>query len=423
MNREWASGWKWVALCCVLSGGAASAQEVPKSPGFKIGAGVLHPYLQVDGRYDSLVGYFDAGNTTPSGDLVLHFRPGVKFDLDTPSTSVGFDGNAEYLWFTGAISPGARALSRFHARVGLDTAFNKDGAVEVRLGDTLVRSDRTQNPALGIGAISLFNNVYLQLPIHPGGRALEVTPKVAWGVEFFDQLVNGVSNTCPASRPECNPSNSNYSNLNFGAAAKWKFFPKTALLLDVNADWRTYFANPASDKIVLRALGGLAGLISPKISITLMGGYAGDLTLSSIHTFVGNAEFAYQFTPASRIAVGYARTLNPVPIIGTVVDDRGYLRGGVGLFSNRLNIDGQFSVDYLTFLGTPLDPAAPVPNPVRHDVALAFGLSPRVTIFSWWDVGVSYTLSFRVSESATGPSLPGLSFTRHEAMLRLDFHY
>ncbi len=424
MTRR-ASSARWLVLLLVLAQ-AASAQEVTPSPGFKIGPGALHPWLQVDARYDSLVGYFNrnsSGQLVPSGELVLHFRPGVKFDLDTPSTFVGFNGSAEFLWFTGAESPGSRGLSRFHANVGLDTAFNKDGAVEVRLGDTMTRSDRTQNPALGIGAVSLFNNLYLQVPIHPGGGALEITPKVAWSVEFFERIVNGIATFCPEAQPACNPATSNYSNLNFGAAGKWKFFPRTAVLLDVNADWRAYFNDAANNKIMFRALAGMAGLLSPKISVTILGGYAGDFTNSSIHTFVGNAEFAYAFTPTARVAVGYSRTASPVPVIGSLVDDRGYLRGGVGFWFNRIIVDAIVSLDYLTFFGAPLDPAAPVPNPTRHDLALSANLTPKIVIFSWWDVALSYTLSYRFSEAFIGQTLQGLNFVRHEAMLRLDFHY
>lgn len=415
-----------LTLLCALLALPVAAQEVAKSPGFKIGDGALHPYLQLDARYDSLVGYFNfdsAGNLVPSGELVLHARPGVRFDLDTPSTFVGFNGNAEYLWFTGLISPGSTALSRLQASVGLDTKFNRDGAVEFQIGDQLTRSDRTQNPALGIGAISLFNNVYIAAPIHPGGRALEVTPKVAWSVEFFERLVNGIANFCPAGTPACEPSQSNYSNLNFGANARWKFLPKTAIIVDVNADWRYYFADPTISKVIFRSMAGIGGLISPRISVTLLGGYAGDFTNGSIHTFIGNAELGYTISEATRVAVGYARNAAPVPVIGTLINDRGYLRGGVGFLSNRLTINGQLAVDYLTFLGPPANPAAPTPNPTRNDFLISLNVGPTFVVTSWFDVGASYTLSYRTTQNVTGPALLGLNYLRHEAMLRLDFHY
>jgi hypothetical protein len=202
----------------------------------------------------------------------------------------------------------------------------------------------------------------------------------------------------------------NYSNLNFGINARWKFLPKTAVIIDVNADWRTYFAAPgASDKVLFHAQAGLAGLISPRIAVTLLAGYGGDFTNGSIHTLIANAEFSYTVTEQSRIAVGYARNTIAVPLIGTAVDDRGYIRGGLGLFGGRLLLNAQVSADYFTFITTP----------VRNDFLLSVAVGPTFTVTSWFDVSANYTLSARTSTD-TGLNFPPL---RHEAMLRLSFHY
>lgn len=419
---NWLRGTGFRALAALLLGAliAAPAQaQVAKAPGFKIGEGRLHPFLELDGRFDSLVGRFTPG--VNSSEIIFHFRPGLKFELDTPSTLVNFNGAGEYLWFTGLLSPGSTSLSRFQANVGLDTKFNRDGVAEVQLGDNLVRSDRTQNPAFAVGVLSLFNNLYLAVPIHPGGRALEVTPKVGWSVEFFEALLQGFVAGCVAGSA-CDPAAvpiSNYSNLNFGINARWKFLPKTAVILDVNADWRTYFTKTAAtgDKVLFRAQVGLAGLISPRIAVTLLAGYGGDFTNGSIHTVIGTAEFSYTITEQSRIAVGYARNTIAVPVIGTAIDDRGYLRGGLGLLGGRLLLNAQVSADYFTFLGAPTNAAAPTPNPTRNDFLLSVSAGPTVIITSWFDVGANYTLSVRTSTESL------LNFPRHEAMLRLSFHY
>jgi hypothetical protein len=426
---NWLRGTAQTALVLVLMLAASASAQVATAPGFKVGEGHLHPFLEVDGRFDSLVGFFNrdsGGNPVASSELIVHARPGLKFDLDTPATFVGFNGSGEYLWYTGLLSPGSRQLSRFQGNVALDTKFNRDGVAEVQLGDNLVRSDRTQNPALGVGAISLFNNVYLSVPIHPGGRALEVTPKVAWGVEFFEALLPGLVPSCAAGQLSCDPASvprSNYSNLNFGLNARWKFLPKTAVIVDVNADYRTYWNDATATKVLFHAQAGLAGLISPRIAVTLMAGYGGDFTNGSIHTVIGTAEFSYTVTEKSRIAVGYARNTAAVPIIGSMVDDRGYLRGGLGLLGNRLMLNAQVSADYFTFLGAPLNAMAPVPNPVRNDFLLSLSAGPSFVVTSWFDVSASYTFTLRTSVGADTSNLPSLNFPRHEAMLRLGFHY
>ncbi len=414
-------GWVTVAAvaCLALPVGA----QVPQAPGIKVGEGRLHPFLEVDGRYDSLVGFFAIDQATgaplPSGEIILHARPGVRFDLQTPSTFVNFNGAVEYLWFTGLLSPGARALSRFHANVGLDARFNVDGPVEVQIGDNLVRSDRTQNPVVGVGVMSLFNNLYLAVPIHPGGRALEVTPRVGWSVEFFDPLLTGLVQGCADPNDiTCNPnrvSDMNYNNVNFGLNGRWKFLPKTAIVLDANLDWRTY-VNAAVNvpATILRVQAGIAGLVSPRIAVTLLAGYGGNLApttaqTASLHTFLATAEVSYTVSEQSRVALGYMRTAAPVPALGTMINDRGYLRGGLSLLSGRVILNGQLAADSFTYMTTA----------ARSDFLISLSAGPTVVVTSWFDVGASYSLGFRTS-SVTSATL---NFARHEAMLRLRLHY
>lgn len=412
-----------LALSVALLGAPAFAQ-IAKAPGFKVGEGRFHPFFELDGRFDSLVGRFNPGIDSP--EIVFHFRGGAKFDLDTPSTLVNFNGAAEYLWYTGILSPGSVALSAdgrgLRANVALDTRFNRDGAVEFQVGDNLVRSDRTQNPALAVGALSLFNNLYVGVPIHPGGRALEITPKFAWSVELFEPLLTGIVPGCAVGSP-CDPAqlpNSNYNNLNFGLNGRWKFLPKTAFLVDVNSDYRLYF-NPAAtgnaNRFLFRAQAGLAGLISPRIAVTLLAGYGGDFTNGSIHTVIGTAEFSYTVTERSRIAVGYMRNTLPIPRVGTGIDDRGYLRGSVGLIQDRLLLNAQVAADYFTFLGDPVNPMMPAPNPLRNDFLLSVSAGPTFTVTSWFDVSANYTFSLRTS------TIPQNNFPRHEVTLRLALHY
>jgi hypothetical protein len=403
------------AIAAVLALSCSAFAQAPSSSGIHLGEGRLHPFLEVDARYDSLVGFFITP-TTPSGDIIIHARPGLKFDLQNPSTYVNFNGSAEYLFYTGLISPGARNLSRFQANVSLDTRFNQDGAVEVTVGDTLTRSDRTQNAAVGVGVLSLFNDVRLAVPIHPGGRALEITPKVSWQVEFFDPLLTGNVSGCTNTNDiTCNPalvSKMNYSNVNFGLNGKWKFLPKTAVMVDVSTDVRTYFdptvaLNPPAT--LFRAQAGLVGLVSPRISVTLLAGYGGDFASKKLNTVIGNAELAYTPTEMIKVSLGYLRTALPVPALGTMIDDRGYLRGTLGLWAGRLTFTAQVSADYLSFISTVS----------RNDFVLGANVGATVAVTSWFDTGLAYSLGFRSSTA----QVQSLNTVRHEVVLRLGFHY
>lgn len=421
MGARWTRAVTRAVLCVALLALPAAAQ-VPTAPGVKIGEGRLHPFLQVDGRFDSLIGFFNVINGVgqPSPEIILHVRPGLRFDLTSDSTMVAFDGAAEYLWYTGALSPSSTQLSRFQANVGLDARFNRDGAAEVQIADRMTRSDRTQNPAAGVGVISLYNNAKLAVPIHPGGRALEVTPSVAFGVEFFDPLLTGTISGCTAGDPTCDPtavSQMNYGNLTFGLSGRWKFLPKTAFVLDATFDYRLYFNSATANLpgLVLRVQTGLIGLISPRISVTLLAGYGGNLaynttTMSSgPHSPIGHAELAYLPTENTRVAIGYVRTVQPVSVLGSFIDDRGYLQGRVGLFGGRLTLNADVSADYFWYF----QPAA------RNDLILSIGAGPSVIITSWFDVSASYRLGLRTSTTTA----QSVNYVRHEAILTLNLHY
>lgn len=414
-------------LLAVVCATTARSQSTSAN-GIRIGEGKLHPYLQADARYDSLVGYFTetSGTPPPSGDIIIHARPGLRFELVNPSTSIVFNGAAEYLFYTGLLSPTATRLSRWpsglRANVAADARFNQDGAVEVQVGDLLVRSDRTQNPAAGVGVISLFNDVHLALPIHPGGRALEITPHGAWQVELFEPLTQGTIQGCTPGNITCDPeqvSRMSYSNVNVGINARWRFLPKTAVVVDVTSDFRTYWSvdptnNPSAT--LLRAQAGLAGLITSRLNATLMAGYVGNLspatgsTNTKLQNFIANAELGYTPNEMMKVSLGYLRTGLAVPIYGSYIDDRGFLRGTLGLWAGRLTFSAQVSIDAITFS----DAAS------RKDLAFGGGASATFAVTSWFDTSLAYAASYRSSSLTT---LASVNFVRHEITLRVGLHY
>jgi hypothetical protein len=192
----------------------------------------------------------------------------------------------------------------------------------------------------------------------------------------------------------------------------WKFLPKTAVVVDVATDVRTYWNGPGVPATVFRAQAGLLGLISQHISVTLLAGYAGDFATMKLHTVIGNAEVGYSPSQMIKASIGYLRTVQPVPTLGTFTDDRAYLRGTLGLWAGRLTLGAQVGFDYLSFteIATP-----------RFDIVFAAGASATVAVVSWFDVGVSYNLSTRSSNDTTSKAINPPA--RHEVLLRLGFHY
>lgn len=409
-----------VGLLMGLMPAVALAQSaVPAPLGIKMGEGRVHPFVSLSAHYDSLIGYFGvtpAGTLIPSSDIIVSVSPGLKFDLDTPSTLVAFGGNASYLWYTGLLAPGATGLSRFQGQANLDASFNRAGAAEVKVSDTFTRSDRTQNIAVGVGVLSLYNSVGLGVALRPGGGALEISPSAGWAVEMFDPLLTGVVSGCTnAADITCNPSlvgRMNYNNLNVSLSAKWKFLPKTAVLLNTGFDYRTYFVNDQSvnpDARVLRAQVGLLGLVSPHVSVTVLAGYGGNF-LTNLNTFIANADVSYLFAGNSKISLGYVRTLQPVPHFGTFIDDTGKLSAAVGLLGGRLSLGAALTVDYVSFAGPEN----------RHDLVFGAGAGPSFDVTSWFQVSASYAAALR---SSTNTQLASINYVRHEASLQLTFRY
>jgi hypothetical protein len=424
-------------VCCVLAWGGVSAAQTqsasapaatPALPvtnasvqpiGVKLGDGRLHPFLDVEGRYDSVVGFFNDSGRSPSPEFIVHPRAGLQFLLDTPSTAVSFNGMAEYLLYTGLLSPTSTGLSRLQANVGVDLQFNRDGAVEFQIGDTLTRSDRTQNVAAGVGIVSLYNDLRVALPIHPGGGALEIAPRASWQVEFFDPLQVGTISGCPSGADiTCNASlvsQMSYSNLRFGVGNSWRFLPKTAFVLDGDVDYRTYLNNQIDNRIatVLRVQGGLVGLISPRFRVTLLAGFGGDFAGSGARTIIGQAEAAYLPNDQTRVALGYLRTVLPVPVYGTNGVDRGYFNARLGFWGGRLGLNAQLSLDYLTFYS----------NAQRNDLLVQLSLGPEFAVTSWFVLGAGYALGTRASFGAQYTQLAPVNYVRHEGNVRLTFRY
>ena len=160
----------------------AAVSQWSETNGIRVGPGRLHPYFAFETTYDSAAIYEPTVVNDPSSpyvldpEIIMHFRPG--FRLDVPGNDVTFGLNAfyDYVWFTGILTAGSQAASLSEAGADLHTEINQQGAVEVDIGDSFSRNARPADVGLGTAVISLYNQLRLRTPIHPGGRAFEVIP-------------------------------------------------------------------------------------------------------------------------------------------------------------------------------------------------------------------------------------------------------
>jgi hypothetical protein len=329
-----------------------------------------------------------------------------------PSSLVNLNlgGDVDYVYYTGLISPGSTAASHLEAAANLEADFNKAGAVEFEIGDNFSRLDRTTNVAIGVGILSLYNEAHASLPIHPGGGALEITPKGSVSFEQYTPLSSIPLGGCNPVDPSCTPglvSNFNYLDLNGGLSGLWRFLPKTAISIDASYDARSYQNDPHPGEL-FHAYLGLVGLVTAKIAVVAKAGWAQDFAGSGAKTVVGQAELNYLLSDTSNLKLGYFRDLSPVPQFGMFGDDRVYAEGKVFL-GGRLTLRAYGSFDNLSFYGTPS----------RTDQVVTVDAGPAYQFTRWLIAAAGYTLNYRTSSDA----LQSLNYTRNVGYLRFTFTY
>ena len=253
MRRSSPHAARVLVLVALLGCAAAHAQQAAQAAvsqwsennGIRVGPGRLHPYFDIEPTYDSAAIYDPTQVNNPSSpyelepEILMHFRPG--FRLDVPGTDVTFGLNAfyDYVWFTGIITAGS-AASLSEAGADIHAEINQQGAVELDVGDTFARNARPADIGVGVAVISLYNQLRLRTPIHPGGRAFEVRPHGWYTVEFFGNysgIPPGVG-PCPPDTCSSDPSIHNYQDYAGGLDIHWKFLPQTALVFESNYEGR-----------------------------------------------------------------------------------------------------------------------------------------------------------------------------------------
>jgi hypothetical protein len=415
-NIRWAL---YALVLAVLGPAMAWAQQPPVAAGgngIKVGDGRLHPFFDVETRLDSAVGYFPDPTTTNvtaalSPEMVVRLRPGFKLDVPSSKMTLNASGQLEYVRYTGLLTKQSVYASHLEGAADLTAHFNPEGQVGFVLADQFARSDQTRDPSLGAGVLSLFNELRASVPIKPGGGALEITPELNWGLEFFQPIGLAVPVGC--TEGVCDPTAVNgfdYTNLRAAVDARWRFLPKTALVLESDLNLRQYLRNTLSPSaLLLRTMGGLSGLVSAKISVTAKAGWGYNFGSTGGSTLIAQLEGNYLFSPTMTFKAGYWRTLNPVAAYGLFQDNRAYAEARA-LFGGKVVLHGYGALDFLRFY----DPANP-----RSDTVLALDVGPEYQFKPWLVGAAGYMLTTR-SSSVTGA---GLNFTRHEGYFRLTLVY
>jgi hypothetical protein len=318
-----------MALALAVTPVVAGAEE----NGIRVGDGRLHPYIEVESRHDSMVGYVgekDAASgeevLNPYGDYGMHVRPG--FNLSVPSKSVALDLAAEVdlIQYLGAENEGTTDQSRVGALAQAGATFNPDGTVYFKIEDTFRRSDQTTMMVMTVGTITDYNSARFRLGFQPGSKALLIEPGYSLTFEHFEQDEGALPSGCADNDPSCDLDSVNafdYLTHTAHLDASWKFLPKTALVVQSSLASRSYIGEIKTadgsgttrplEKFGtdnLKVMTGLSGLITSKIAVSALAGWGDQLKGSdrSFGSVIGMAEGTYLFSELTQLKAGYVRT-------------------------------------------------------------------------------------------------------------------
>jgi Putative beta-barrel porin 2 len=399
----------------------ALSGDKPQPNGFKIGPGRLHLFLTEGLVYNSqaVAVPVSPGSTTfeLGGAFILHTRPGFNLDVDGGNNAFAMNGYLDYLYYTNWITAGASNASILDAAASLSGSFNREGVVGFTIADTFSRSANTYTPSVAVGVISLYNQVAVGVPIRPGGKALEIVPHGAYGVEIFSQYSGAPTDgSCNAPDSPCNPSTLqqyNYQDFQGGVDVRLKFLPETAAIFTSNYDARIYSnttVNPNASELKLQI--GLAGLITTKLSAVLKAGWAQGFGTGEISTVIGQAEVTWLATELANLTVGFLRDVYPVSGYGSYIDDRPYLSGKIFL-GGRLQLSLTAAYDFFDFASSPQNPNG------RNDSQLSFNALATYQALRWLIVGGGLLFTYHTSSLDVNSA----DYTQWQPYVEVTFTY
>jgi len=401
------------ALVAVWLLGLAQLVQASPGNGIRLGGseGRLHPYLELETRYDSNIAYDEAKNR--SSGFLFHVRPGLTLDSPGDPAAVTLDASLDWAQYL----DGNSDLSRLYGQSQLGVGINRKGTVGLELTDSFRRSSSTNFLNLGGAIIDNSNQLEVAVPWRPGGGAFVTTVSGGWDLESFSAFKSGA--LCQQNIPQCDQSQLaklGYSDAKGGLELRWRFLPRTAAVLSGEYWKRLPSSSTLSSKPWgWRFWGGAAGLVTSHLAGTLKGGYgAVDDNPGSISSWLANAEGEWIPLETASLKAGYLHDVGADPgTDGGYTSHRGYLDGRV-LLASLYTAQLDASYEHRTY---------PKAGGFTADL---FSIEPSadMELARWLRVGAGVAYTRRTSQLPSGaPHLPGFNFDKTEAYVRVRGTY
>jgi hypothetical protein len=426
-----------------LALGLCPASAIAEEEGIKIGEGRLHPYLTLDGNYQSFA-VLDPVTLKPVSDVLVGIRPGFRLSVPSPNIAFDLGGEADFIIYTQH-----SALNRFLASADMELGINRNGVVGLELMDLFTRSDNNSLVAIPYSVISNYNDASAKVEIRPGGGALIFEPGYHFIYDHFEPF-NSSSYTmnsggCSSGNATCNPSNASTMDyyINQGLLnARWRFLPKTSLLFNSNFAAVAYpnggmGQNPNAPLDIVDASVGLAGLLTTRVEVILRAGYAqtilssqaqnsfaGLKTAGDQHTVIGQAQVGYLFSDTAFIRVGFVRLLLSSPtVLAYYTDSRPYLTMRA-LVAGKLTLHLDFTYDIFVF---PVNSSGSPEG--RTDQQLFLDIGPEYEATRFLRFALGYAFTNRASNDAaayfydTTSAFGGPGYSNNQVYLKATLIY
>lgn len=436
------------ALLLCAFGVPAIAED---APGIRAGGLVLHPHLRLDTGYDSNV-FSEAVSEEPVATPMGRVNPFLIILTETPRVfEFNADIGAGWTQYFNSADENVRRQSGLDLNADVGVRFNASGLVSVKPSDRLRRTTRPSFNEAGDAYRTLSNEVNLELALHPGG-ALR-----ADRLGFSGRLVGTQRIWRFADQPSLDRN-----GLGGLLELRWNFLPKTAVFIASSISTVRYeepLSLPSDSTAVdselsalsltnvdaspLRAVAGLSGLITRRLSVLLQVGYGASLHAADpkFAGVIGEARASVDVTRSSLVSLGYRRDFSVGSFANFFTFHSIDLRAELRAAMIRAEVSAFVRFNDYSPVENPsgllfIDGASP-DLVERNDTTLGGSARVGFDVTPWFYIGVEYQLDSRSSNlevfppavlevpppdpSRVRPSSPG--YVRHQAFLTLDFHY
>lgn len=389
------------------------AQEAEGMGGAKLSETVyLRLGVVAEAGYDSNVFYNDQ---RPIDSPTLQVTPSIVLSNDrregpTPPARFALGASLLYREYL-ADEPGVEARRAFNPSFNGLLGYAPSTAFALTVSDQFVRSEEAPYSPDAPVIERSSNTGILDTRITPGGGRLQLTLRYTNTLDLYD--------TAAAFADRMG------HDVMFSTA--WKWLPKTALFLEGAIGYIHYLddtraaAQGRVNSLPWRALAGIRGLLTPKLTVNLGLGYADSIynndvvDPSGLSNLLARASLSYDPLTHTKLTLAYEHLIQDSPFVGNFYDSD----------SAGLSISQQVSAFVLrAFYVYQFRRYQGPASGGRRDHLQRAGVQADYFLQRWFFAGVGYSAQINRSSQAT--VLPGLlpaDYTKHVILGRIGINY